>query len=243
MADSPFSDAHYLLAGALKVAPAGTHPRRPFHGGGPALKIDAEAYVHGVLWLASFIDRFVDPRDRADFDIWVDLARQQLKVGPSNTTNQRILYSADAAKVSRIPAKVGAWCAHEASNWAWRAIYAGGAARPAAANVARFLAKSAIGELAGYLADLDAQCLQLEVMTQLREKKQTTTAPVAKVLCRGYEPTKVLFWLMRLENQKLALLFKEKTRWRLLEGDKDEVLATVPEAHFERAVHAAHAFY
>jgi len=239
MVDRPFQGAHHFLLGALKVTSPETHPPEPFHGGGPALKIDAEAYVVAALWLADRMSKYVDERDRADFDAFVKLARNQLKVGPKDTKNQKAINAANASKYSRVPAKVGAWAAHEAGNWCWRAIYAGGAARPAAANVARFLAKTAPKELPAFMKELDAYCIHLEVLTQLRDKDQKTSSKVAKGIWRGHDDKKVLCWLMRLENKKLALLFKEKTRWRLMEGDKDDVLATVPETHFEAAVHAA----
>jgi hypothetical protein len=238
VADKPFQGAHHFLLGALKVAPPETHPPEPFHRGGPALKIDAEAYVVGALWLADRIKRFVEPRDRKEFDDWVGLARKQLELGTDNNTNQKKIYAADASKVSRIPAKVGCWAAHEAGNWAWRSIYAGGAARPSAANVARFFAKKAPEELPKYLKDLDAQCLILDAQTSLRDKKLTIKSKVAEVLWRGHEGGKVLYWLMRLANKKLALLYKEKTRWRLTEGERDDVLSTVAESHFEEAVNA-----
>lgn len=235
----PFEGAHHFLLGALKVAPPETHPPEPFHGGGPPLKIDAEAYVVGALWLADRMRPYLDERDRADFEAFVALAKKQLELGPDDKTNQKAIFAANAGKYARVPAKIGAWAAHEAGNWAWRSIYAGGAARPAAANVARFLAKKAPAELPGYLRELDAYCLYLEALTQLREKNQKTSAKVAQALWRGHENNKVLCWLMRLDNKKLALLFKEKTRWRLVEGERDDVLATVPEAHFQAAVDAA----
>lgn len=214
-------------------------PRGPFHGGGPALKIDAHAYVIGALWLAQRASAFVDARDRKDFDRWVDLAQRQLELGADDNTHRVALVKADAGKVSRVPCKIGIWAAHEANNWARRPIYAGGAARPAAANFARFLAKKAPEQLLGYLKELDAYCIHLDALTSLREKKHTPSRAVEATLWRGHRDGKVLYWLMRLKGGKLALLYKEKTRWKLVEGARDDVLATVAEEHFEEAVKAA----
>lgn len=239
MADEPFEGAHGLLLGALKVSPPESHPASPFHGGGPALVIDAEAYVRSALWLAKRIAPHVDPRDGEEFAAWVALAERQLAVGPKDTSKQREVYAVDAGKVTRIPAKVGAWAAHEAGNWAWRSRYAGGAARPSAANVARFYAKKLPSELAPYLKELDALCVVLDAETAMRDRKHATKSKVANVLWRAHEAGKVLFWLLRLEDGDLALFHKEKTRWRLVEGARDDVLATVPEAHFAAAVNAA----
>lgn len=231
-------NAHHLLIGALKVAPPDSHPR-PYHGGGPRPKIDAEAYVAAALWLADRVAPQVDPRDRKIFDDYVALARRQLKVGADDKSKQKELYSADARKASRVPCKVGIWTAHEAANWAFRPIYAGGAARPAAANIARFLLKTDPEALPAYLADLNALCIHLEALTQLRARKQTPKGKVVATVWRGLTDDKVSHWLMRCTGDTLALLAKQGTRWHLIEGTKDDVLANVPDKLFEAAVHAA----
>ena len=232
-------NAHHLLIGALKVAPPATHPPRPFHGGGPQPKIDAEGYVVAALWLADRVQKEVDPRDKQTFDEYVALARRQLSVGTDNKEKQKDLYSADAKKASRIPCKVGIWTAHEAANWAFRPIYAGGAARPAAANVARFLLKNDPAALPSYLADLDALCIHLEATSTLRARRQAPKGKVVATPWRGITDGKVSHWLMRLAGNKLALLAKQGTRWQLIEGTDNDVLANVPDTLLEAAAAAA----
>jgi hypothetical protein len=57
-------------------------------------------------------------------------------------------------------------------------------------------------------------------------------------LWRGFDGAKVTMWLVRLSDERFALLSKPGARWALTEGDRDAVLATVPDAHFPAAVAA-----
>ncbi len=233
-----FDNAHYLLIGALKAAPPAVHPRPPFHGGGPMPKFDAHAYVVAALWLADRVAPRVDPRDREGFEQHVSLARRQLEAGPDEKTHQRKLYDADASKVSRIPAKIGAWAAHEAANWAWRPIYAGGAARPAAANLTKLLVKTAPDEVGPFLRDVEALCVHLEALTMLRDRKHETRERPVQTLWRGHKDGKPTQFLLRLEGGGLALFAKLGARWALVEGARDDVLASVTDDQFDRAVRA-----
>lgn len=235
------ANACHLLDAALTIAPEATHPRRPFHMGGPPPKIDAYGYVYAALWLAELAEPDVDARDAEGFRASVDAAKRQLRrakeerlQNPDTTT----LRTSDAKKVSRIPAKIGAWAAHEALNWSTRPIYAGGAARPSAANYVRHLMKRAPDRVAVFLAELDRRCLHFELLSVLYDREMTTSADIKTTLWRGHKDDKVTHWLMRLANDSFALVFKEKTRWRLCEGSRDDVLAHINGEQLESAVRA-----
>jgi hypothetical protein len=232
-------NAAHLLLGALKVTPPEWHPPQPFHGGGPPPKIGARAYVIGGVWLAERVSPLVDPRDRKVFDAHLTLAKAQLTAGVEDTSRRTKLYAADAKKASRVPCKIGIWAAHEASNWVFKPIYAGGAARPAAANFARLLVKEHPDDVAAYLVALDAICIHLEAITVLQDRSKVPSSPPRTTLWRGHKDGKVTHWLMRLENGQLALLAKVGTRWHLHEGTRDDVLANVSDDQFENAVTAA----
>jgi hypothetical protein len=244
-AKEDFANATHLLLGALKVTPPQTHPPRPFHMGGPPPKLDALAYVHAAIWLAEKIDRHVDPRDRAEFDEHVALGKRQLARSPEERRKKnedtKALHEANAAKLSRIPAKIGAWVAHEALNFGIRPIYAGGAARPSAANFARFLSKKDPQSIPQFLRDLDRRCVHFEAIAILHERDSLPKrAAVTETIWRGHKDGKVTHWLMHLTDGSFALLFKEKTRWQLYEGPRDEVLAHITDEHqFTSAVNAA----
>ncbi len=233
------SNAAHLLLAALKVSPADAHPPRPFHMGGPQPKIGARAYVIGALWLAERAAPFVDTRDTWDFNTYVAAAKRQLVLGPDDKTVRETLLDAMRSKPSRAAGKIGAWAAHEAANWSFRPIYAGGAARPAAANLAKIIEKKSPDALPRFLAELDALCVHLEALTMLEDRTEKPSAPVAATLWRGHDHGKVTHWLMRLESGELVLLAKLGSRWKLIEGKRDDVLSSVGDAHFAAAVRAA----
>lgn len=250
-----FGNAHHLLAGALEVTPPTIHPRRPFHGGGPSPKVDAQRYVVAALWLCDQVEPLVDASDRGVFEEWRDLAREQLRLGEDDRTHVAKLRTAVAGKVRRPTVKVAVWAAHEANNWATRPIYAGGAARPAAKLVASLLLdREGPDRAQRYLLDLDAECLRLDALTLAHERKLSFSRPLARTVWRGVVDDKPMAWLSQLDpsgrggrkkltdpNDGWALLVKLKTRWTVLEGTRDEVLASVPDSHFAAAVAAASA--
>jgi len=235
------SNAAHLLLAALKGAPPAMHPPSPFHMGGPQPKVGARAYVVAALWLADRVAYQVDARDKTQFDAWVGATKRQLAYGVDDRTQRSVLSEASHSKPSRIPLKIGAWAAHEAINWTLRPIYAGGPTRAAAANWVRWLAKKSPADIPKLLADLDALCIHLEALTMVDDRKKTPSSPVAATLWRGHERGKVTHWLMRLESGDFALLAKLGSRWNLVEGTRDDVLATVGDAHFPAAVRAASA--
>ena len=55
---------------------------------------------------------------------------------------------------------------------------------------------------------------------------------------RGASEGKVCLILAELAGDTFGLLFKAKRRWRWVEGTRDDVLASVPDDFFERAVAA-----
>ncbi len=187
---APSNAAHLLLA-ALKASPPKSHPPKPFHMGRPQPKIGARAYVVAALWLADRAARFVEPRDKFTFDDFVQSARKQLELGPDDHSQQNELFEGLRFRSSRMPCKIGAWAAHEAANWVFRPIYAGGAARPAAANHAKLVAKHSPSELPKFLLDLDALCVHLELLTILDGRGEKPSASIAATLWRGHEEGKV----------------------------------------------------
>lgn len=65
---------------------------------------------------------------------------------------------------------------------------------------------------------------------------------MAAILYRSGEyPARPQIWLMRLDDGQLALFQRVGRRLVLTEGREEDVLATVPDAHFDYAVAAARA--
>jgi hypothetical protein len=90
-----------------------------------------------------------------------------------------------------------------------------------------------------FLPRLDDAILLRELAAMLDERELRPTHAPTTVLHRpaGTGKTPALI-LTRLEGGSFGLLAKPKTRWQWLEGDKDHVSASIPDAQFAAAVAA-----
>lgn len=233
-----FDNAHHLLAAALKVAPIEDHPPRPFHGGGPAPKVDASAYAHATLWLATRVEPLLDVRDRDTFDRHVAAARAELAAPRADPGRLTMLRLADAKTSSRVPCKVALWAACEAFNATTRSIYAGTPTRAAASNVTKLLVKKRPDTVRAFLAALDALCVHLDALTALRAKDQAPPTRAISTPFRGLTGGKPTHYVLALEDGGYCLFGKIGSRWQLVPGDRDTVLATLPDELFPAAVRA-----
>lgn len=223
-----YGNAGNLLISALEGVPEELHPEQPFHGGGEPPKIDAERYVHAVLWLADRAKPFVDAGDRAERNRLVGLAKQQLRLGRKDKTITRELLEGSRAKSSKVPLKIAAWTCHEAHNWATRPIYAGGAARPAARQLARLiLEKKGNEEAAQFLVDVEHLCVHLEATYMIANHELAPGSLPIRTPWRGCVDDKPVAWILELASGQLALISKIGKRWALTEGDRKYVLAHV----------------
>jgi hypothetical protein len=237
-AEEAYGNASHLLIPALEGTDAALHPPRPFHGGGPQPKIDAAMYVQAVLWIADRVDPYVEASDRADFDRMVGVTRRQVALGRADRSLVGRLLEASRNKSSRIPLKIAAWTAHEAHNWIARPIYAGGAARPAARQLATLLAKHSKQAAAEFLVELDAMCVHLEAQYMLANHELAPSAAPVQTLWRGSTGDKATAWIVELANGQLALISKIGARWKLTEGKRDFVLAHVADHQLDGAAAA-----
>ncbi len=236
--EAAYGNASHLLIPALEGTEAAIHPPRPFHGGGPQPKIDAAMYVHAVLWIADRAGPYVEEADRAEFDRMVGVTRTQVALGRGDKSTSARLLEVSRTKSSRIPLKIAAWTAHEAHNWIARPIYAGGAARPAARQLAALLAKHSKQAAADYLVELDALCVHLEALYMLANHELVTSAVPVETRWRGTTGDKATAWIVELADGQLALISKIGARWKLTEGKRDFVLAHVADHQLDGAAAA-----
>jgi hypothetical protein len=89
------------------------------------------------------------------------------------------------------------------------------------------------------LSDLDDELRRLDVTYALETRKKAPSRPITRAIHRGVEDSQIVLWLGELEGGRFGLLAKEGRAWRWIEGSPDDILATVPDAHFERAAMAA----
>jgi len=87
-----------------------------------------------------------------------------------------------------------------------------------------------------FVAELDRVIVREELRVMLADRGHASAPDVEACLWRAATDRKVTHLLGRLASGELVLTFKVGTRWRVFTGPRDEVLATIPDEHFERAV-------
>ncbi|MBK7398973.1 MAG: hypothetical protein IPJ34_22470 [Myxococcales bacterium] len=146
-----------------------------------------------------------------------------------------------AGSPATIAARAAALEARAASN---RPDSAGRAAQTATTKVleATFAREGAAATRALFDA-LDAELRRLDVLCAF-EDHGPEVHHVARAVLRGSDDDeggepKTTLWLAELEGGAFALLAKPGRRWVLTVGTRDEILATVPDRWFDRAVREA----
>jgi hypothetical protein len=131
----------------------------------------------------------------------------------------------------------------EARTTLRRPDHAGASARRAAAKAAALLVSTG-GAGAGrrFLTALDDELRRLDIVHALALRGRTPSRPVARAIFRGADARgKVVVWVARLEGGAHGLLARQGRLWAWTEGSYDDVLATVPDVHFEAAAMAGRA--
>jgi len=126
-------------------------------------------------------------------------------------------------------------CARSRNTWR--------TARAAVGHAARLVVRTkAEPGPAGLLDRVDAWIMRGELETVARRRHAALIARVAAVLYRSGEyPARPQVWLVRLIDGQLALLQRVRGQLLVTEGRDEDVLATVPDAHFDYCVAAARA--
>jgi hypothetical protein len=110
-------------------------------------------------------------------------------------------------------------------------IYAVKGARRAAVATARLLGPPFLDALAREIGRLDA-------VTLVRAQKLRPSAPIVASLWHGRAGAKITHRVVVLEGGGHGMIAKTKGRWTWLEGTREDLLATVPDAMMELAVEA-----
>jgi len=89
------------------------------------------------------------------------------------------------------------------------------------------------GSVPDFLREIDRQMVRLEWNALRGEDGARAT----EFLWRGTDPKgKLAHVVVQLEDGSFGLLTKQASRWRWITGRREDVLASVPDAHFEPAV-------
>lgn len=226
---APTGSAHGLYMAAAREVDAAALPKTAVHGGAPTPKPLAPGYLEVGLLLLRELRGDASPAEQKEIDAVLAQLETVTKVTigslPPNATRTSVplrvlnMVCNEARTVFRAPDKVGS------------------ALRPGVKLVAQSM-KGDVERQRRFLRALDAELVRLDAIASLSRLDRHTSAAVLACPWRGVVEGKVKLWLMRLAGERYALLYKPKHHWDVLEGDRDSVLASVPDALFPGAIAA-----
>ena len=229
-------NAHPILAHAWRAAPADARPRGEVHRGESEPFIGGRNTVRLVIYFARRVTHLVSRAEKKEFDRLVQLAQTAVAAGRPNEP----LGEAIERATREGPMGIARSACVEARTTLSNPEMAGAAARPAGVRAVGLLLEADGKEaVRSFLSDLDEELRRLDVAHAVDLRKRTPSRPIVRAIHRAAEKGTVVLWLAELEGGQLGLLSKQGVRWTWTEGSRDEILAMVPDAHFERAVMAA----
>jgi hypothetical protein len=228
-------NAHSVFVFAWRAALPDARPIGAVHRGEPEPLIGARNTVGLVIWCARRVAHLVPKSEKKAFDRLLVLAMTAVAAGRSNAP----LHAAVERASSKGAMSLARSACMEARASLERPDMTGIAARPAAARaVSVLLEAEGKDAVRSFLRDLDEELRRLDVVHAVDGRKKSPSRPIVRAIHRAAEDGKVVLWLAALEGGQLGLLSKQGRLWTWSEGSRDDVLAMIPDAHFERAVMA-----
>ena len=115
----------------------------------------------------------------------------------------------------------------------------GSSLRPHTVAVAKALAARDSGsDVTTFLQVVDEALRRLDVVNRVAKRKATPTAPIVRCVWRGDDGKAVRITIAELADGRFGLLAKMRGRYRWIEGSREEVAASVPDAWFPAAMAA-----
>lgn len=237
-ATGAITNAHPILAYAWRSAPPDARPMHDAHFGEHEPFIGARGSVRAMIFLARRLRHLTARSQRRQHDELVRAAERWVE-----TDDRSGLSEAAALRVEGALAVARA-AAAEARAVARRPDMAGAASRPAAAKAITLqYEREGADAVKETLTALDHELRRLDVVHALSLKK-VPPARILRAVYRGSDAppgsrTLGSIWLAELPDRAFGVLIKRGSRWCWETGDRESVLASVPDAHFERAVSSA----
>jgi len=233
---------HTVLAAAQKAAPEGERLTVCHHGVTARPVIANAGYVALCVLAADTVAHLVPASEKKEFRTWVEFARpvrerdvltraQQKSQQASMNTWLHEVSATTPALILAQSAALAADCCSGGSD-------AGKVTRQAVVTALQMLAlERKPGAARRFLEAIDRLILKEDALTQLTKMKQQPRGQVVASAWRGAEKGETTHWLVQLE-QGFALWWKVRGQWRLVEGSRDDVLASVPDAQMASATAA-----
>lgn len=238
---------HNVLAAALEAAPEPERLERPHARVAARPVIDNLGYLSLALLAASEVGARVPSAERARFTRWLELGQRVAAGEPMSASDEALLdrelpYVRQPSRAhsrnftATTPALLVAQGVGLEAEEADARNVGGKGARQACAAAVSLLSKP--GEARRFLEKLDALIQLEDAKLQFSKVSERPSSPLVAVPWRGADAGKTSHWLVELANGHHALLWKVKGKWRLVEGSREDALASVPDAKLKGAVDA-----
>jgi len=209
------------------------------HLGGPLPILSAQTQLHLGIELADRAREFAT--DAAAFDALLSLARRVK--GGERIPRQQLDGATKRSKQDAPAIRFAKLVARASLNYLYAAPSArnsvGASVEAAAATLVPLVFERHQDGVAGYLADLDARIVRVELEQLLGERAITPASPIARVGARpALVKDKLGCVIARLEDGRFGLYVKLRSRWEWHEGDRATVFATVPDVYMVRVTSA-----
>jgi hypothetical protein len=243
-----YGDVHPILIKALDAAPEAERPPPPYHAGGPRPQIPGPQMVGIAIACGEHVRMLAPDAQRDELVRVLALAREgrDLERPQMITPVSRELEKASGARPKDSPALRVARRAAACARWLAgdrRELVMQSAGLTAERAVQLVQAAGEPGSVRDFLARLDEWILRAELLAidpELGGKaagSDLTNLGLRRVLWRaandkGYAAA----WLVHFDDGTYGLRHKVGSRFRWILGSRDDVVASVPDATFERAV-------
>lgn len=221
-----YRDLYLAVRKALAATPPALRPPPPHHAGGPAAKIlkrEAE-FAQGLAgWAVKQLKPFVPEAERARY--------AELEALLADASATHFYPGFEAENVSLATQALKAAVRARARN-----LSAPSHAADGVMCVHSHLLKHDPVKLTAWVAALDEQVLIAEFVAIADAHTNRPAQHCERVLWRGADAKgNAGRWVARVATGHYALIQKVGKRWEWLEGARDDVLASVPDADFAEA--------
>jgi hypothetical protein len=244
--DTLFHNVHPLLGHALRAVAEEHRPPPPYHLGGPQPFISPVAQAAIGIGCAEQMAGWIAPDEREEYDRIVEAARllfprrlawQREKRHPPDvvdTNTATRLYR--LANVGRDRPGLFPLAPLAVSALKARADLVGAVVRSSTQRVARALEEAGrLAELRDFLTALDRGIVRHECQEAADQHAEAPAPRVERVIWRADRGNgRAGHFIFTVEGRETyGLITKLRGRWRWIDGDRDHVLASLPDALFE----------